>query len=469
MSSGRRRSGEDGSDDGRNDNAMNPHAKRSKSSFNADGPAESDLGGSNQVRPPNQNEQHSMLVQQPVAPFPLEHTSSADVADNTVPRPRPPVSHSAYTGNTAYTEDVTELIKAGFVSLERRLDMLSSQVDMLTSRVDMLTGRNTAPTTNPSSSMPVSSESGKLGGQPAQLPNINNDKTKIVSCGIPGVPYDISDVQVLGYTPTNIGGALGLSNTSEVWALFLHDSSTKPLLEQYINARKMVSSAQYNVIHLKVMNDLWTDLKLRQLMRGDDPPTIASIGVKVGTYCSILTGWYASQVMKSKPGLFPHSSLLISDDEDGDDNIHINPCDWLHAWKLLALFWKFRDIMGKPRHPYPDIPIEAVFHSNRDTLDAPHGVERQRRIWRWRKPKTRTRLTPISSFSDHELEGVQLVYQLPSRQADGQESLLDIFTPFYASSPGYQMVSKDHSFPLATQSSTSISPPAVLPINGSIW
>lgn len=236
-----------------------------------------------------------MLIQQPVAPFHLEHTSSAYVADNTVPRLRPPVSsqtrtHSAYTGNTAYTEDVTELIKAGFVSLERRLDMLSSQVDMLTSRVDMLTGRNTAPTTNPSSSMPVSSESGKLGGQPAQLPSINNDQTKKVPCGIPGVPYDISYVQMLGYTPTNIGEALGLSNTSEVWALFLHDSSTKPLLEQYINARKMVSSAQYNVIHLNVMNDLWTDLKFRQLMRGDEPPTIASIGVKVGTYCSILTG-----------------------------------------------------------------------------------------------------------------------------------------------------------------------------------
>lgn len=314
---------------------MNSHAKRSKHSLNLDGLPESDLGGSNQVV---QND---------------------------------PGGDAERTGRSmACTEDLSGLIKTGFLSLEKRLNLLSSQVDALSSQVAMLARHNTALTTNPSPSMPASSESGKLGGQPAQLLSIDNDQTDTESCGIPGVPYDRSYVRGLGNNSTSIAGALGLSKTSEVWALFLHDSSTKPLLEQYINARKRISSTQYNTLQSKIMAILWTDFKLRQLMRGDMPPTEASMGVKLSTYCSILTGWYANQVMKAKPLLFPSSRSLTSRDDDND--IRMDPCDWLHAWKLLALFWKFRGIMDMPHYADLDTPIKPVYHSDPGTFGALH-------------------------------------------------------------------------------------------------
>lgn len=148
------------------------------------------------------------------------------------------------------------------------------------------------------------------------------------------------------------------------------DLSTRPLLERYIDARKYSfgwpESKRDNILYPEFMAVLWTYWTPRLLMLGDKPPTKTSTGVTSVVFHSISTGWYASQVIKVKQELFPRSRLLGK----LDDDIHIDPCDWLHAWKLVSLFW-MRSMEGSvPRSPEHGVPLEPVYHLAPNTTDA---------------------------------------------------------------------------------------------------
>ncbi|OJJ57590.1 hypothetical protein ASPSYDRAFT_32729 [Aspergillus sydowii CBS 593.65] len=169
------------------------------------------------------------------------------------------------------------------------------------------------------------------------------------------------------------------------------DLSTRPLLERYINARKdsfgWPESKRNNILYPEFMAVLWAYCTPRLLMLGDKPPTKASTGVTSVVFHSILTGWYASQVIKVKPELFPRSRLLGK----WDDNIHIDPCagsmrgNWFHSsgcarWKaacpgaLSMVYHLSRPII------WLLIPLMHLMWSG----------ERRRNVWR-RKAKTECR------------------------------------------------------------------------------
>ncbi|BCS27279.1 uncharacterized protein APUU_60327A [Aspergillus puulaauensis] len=308
-----------------------------------------------------------MPIRQPVPPSPFDQTPSDFVLDHAMPRPQPPDLDLARIQSTqediaACMGDLSTLIEAKFLSLEQKFDMLSSQVDIFTRHI-------TAAAAKPNPSAPLSSGSAKLSRRATQPLSTNKDQSKAAACGISGIPYDPSYVQKLDHSAARIAGALGLSDISKLWALFLEDASTKPLLEYYINARRdsfgWPNSKQYNSLYPDVMAVLWTHFTLKPLMLADTPPTKTSMGVTSRMFYSISTGWYASQVMKAKPGLFPRSHLLGK----GDDDVHIDPCDWLHAWKLVSFFW-MRSIEGSvPSISDNDVPLKPVYNWVPDPVD----------------------------------------------------------------------------------------------------
>lgn len=188
------------------------------------------------------------------------------------------------------------------------------------------TQNNPTPTLNPNKSNAPKKSSGKPAPKqkPPQQP-----------CGIPDVTYTLDTVKKLDTGTSYLAGALRLETSSDIWDLYKEDKSTKPWLDRYIADRgdkfgwTPPLDKKYDTLNPRLLGTIWSDLRYKAVLLSPTCPRQGDAEVTERLVTTLGTAWYSFQLMRSRPDLFPKSSL-------GSGNVAVEAYDWLHAWKLLS-------------------------------------------------------------------------------------------------------------------------------------
>lgn len=164
-------------------------------------------------------------------------------------------------------------------------------------------------------------------------------------CSIQGINYNMDYVMDLNKKVIAIAGALTLSDTTQLWDLYLKDGPMRDIIHHFIstNSNIKASNSKSSMSICPTMMGHTINPILCPILFQNEPPCVGDELVTQDILAELNCLWFIVHLIEVTLNIF-HCLVLGQDSK-------LNPYDLLHSWKTLLFFYWM-----KVNHKIPDQP-----------------------------------------------------------------------------------------------------------------